>query len=444
MRERLTGAFELLGSNSRYRWYFLARFSSVTGTTVAPLGLAFAVLQAGGGPADLSLVLVAGPVIFLLVMPVAGVAADRFPRQVIIITCQVVSGLTQAATAAAILTGTADTEMLAGLALLTGAAGAFFQPAMKGLLPQLVDGPMLAHANALLQLAGNGIAIGGPALAGLVIAGIGPGWVLAFDALSFGVSAVIFLTLRLPPISRPRPRQGVVADLAAGWSAFTCRRWLWVLTVQGALTAGCWAAGVSVLGPVYADRYLDGAMGWGVVNSAIGVGLAAGSVASLLLRPARVGLIVCGAALVEALLLVAMAAGWPLPLIAVAGAFTGAGGTMQLIAWTSYMQEHVPDEYLSRVLSITALVGTLLVPVFYALAGPSAEAFGIQPVLWACTAIVIAAAAVSIFVTEVRQLSTCQTSALERQLPDLYAQNTPASGARHLPPADSPTIPDGA
>lgn len=56
MREHLTGAFELLRGNSRYRWYLLARFSSVTGTTVAPLGLAFAVLQARGGPADLSLV----------------------------------------------------------------------------------------------------------------------------------------------------------------------------------------------------------------------------------------------------------------------------------------------------------------------------------------------------------------------------------------------------
>ncbi|WP_433258483.1 hypothetical protein ACQPYK_23655 [Streptosporangium sp. CA-135522] len=57
----------------------------------------------------------------------------------IIVACQVVSGLTPAA-AVVILTRTADTEMLAGPALPTGATGAFFQPAMKGMSPQLVDG----------------------------------------------------------------------------------------------------------------------------------------------------------------------------------------------------------------------------------------------------------------------------------------------------------------
>lgn len=55
MLHRLSAAAELLHANSRYRRYALARLSSTIGSTVAPLGLAFAILQSGGGAAELGL-----------------------------------------------------------------------------------------------------------------------------------------------------------------------------------------------------------------------------------------------------------------------------------------------------------------------------------------------------------------------------------------------------
>ncbi|MGR6913613.1 MFS transporter [[Actinomadura] parvosata] len=409
MLQRLAASVELLRTNGGYRRYALARISSTIGTTVAPLGLAFAIIESGGGAAALGLVLMGGLLIFLAVTPAAGVAADRLPRLSIIVACQLVCGMSQLIAATLVVTGTASVWSLAGLEMVAGAAGAFFQPAVKGLVPQLVPpGPMLVQANALLQIANNAVAIIGPGLAGLVIALSSPGMILAWDGITFLASAAVFLTLRLPPPLR-QERRRFLDDLIEGWSAFKSRRWLWVLTVLSALTSACWAAGVSVLGPIYATRYLDGAASWGLVTSAIGIGLACGSVTSLLFPPARVGLLMCAAPIPEALLMVSMASDAPLLALAGAGVLTGAAGTLQLITWTSYLQEAIPTEQLSRIMATNAMIGTLLVPISYAVAGPLAEIVGVRAVLGGCALIILGGAAVAVCFRDIRQLITCRT-----------------------------------
>jgi MFS family permease len=403
---RLAAAAELLRSNHRYRRYALARVSSTIGTTVAPLGLAFAVVDLGGGATALGFVLMSGLLIFLAVTPAAGVLADRLPRLAIIVICQLVCGAAQLGAAMLVLSGRATVWALAGLAVVAGAAGAFFQPAAKGLVVQLVPaGPMLVQANALLQICFNAVAIAGPGLAGLVIAASSPGVILAWDALTFLVSAAVFATLRLPPAAR-QERRRFLADLVEGWDAFAGRRWLWLLTGLSMLTSACWAAGMSVLGPIYATRYLDGAVSFGLLNSAIGIGLAAGSITALLFPPARVGLVLCITAIPEALLLAGMAANIPLHALAVAGALTGAAGTLRLIVWTSFLQEAIPEDQLSRILAANATLGSLLVPVAYAVTGPLADAIGVRAVLAGCGALVLAGTVVVGCVREVRRLTT--------------------------------------
>ncbi|MBG0818383.1 MFS transporter [Planomonospora sp. ID82291] len=398
---RLAGSVELLRTNAPYRRYAAARLSSTLGTTVAPLGLAFAVIAGGGGAGALSGVLLADLLAFLAVTPVAGVLADRLPRKKIIIAAQVTNACLQTAAAVLVATGTATVAALAGLGVIAGATAACFQPAMKSVLAALVAPEALVEANALIQIGSNLVAIGGPALAGLVIAVGGAHWVLAWDAFTYAVAAVVFRTLRLPPADRARRRPRFWTDLTEGWTAFTGRRWLWVLTMLSMVTSACWAA-LTVLGPIYTVRYLDGAISWGLINSSIGIGLITGSVTALLLRPARVGVVVCAAAIPEGLLLVSLAAGAPLPVIAAAAGATGAAGTIQLVTWTSFLQRTIPDVQLSRILATTSALGTLLTPVAYALAGPLSELAGVRPVLWGCAALALSGAAVAACVRDVR------------------------------------------
>lgn len=152
--------------------------------------------------------------------------------------------------------------------------------------------------------------------------------------------------------------------------------------------------------------FLDGAVSLGLINCAIGVGLGIGSVTALLLRPARVGVIACLAAVPEGALLISMAAGAPLPVIAVAAGATGAAGTIQMLRWTSHLQSAIPDAQLSRILATTAALGTLLVPVAYAIIGLLSELVGVRPVPWGCAVLVLAGAAVAACVDDVRRVTS--------------------------------------
>ena len=59
----------------------------------------------------------------------------------------------------------------------------------QGIVPQTVSARLLQEANALLRLTRNGTQIGGAAAGGILVAAIGPGWALAFDAATYFAGA---------------------------------------------------------------------------------------------------------------------------------------------------------------------------------------------------------------------------------------------------------------
>ncbi|WP_431929952.1 MFS transporter [Nonomuraea jabiensis] len=412
MRERLGAAVELLRRNRNFRRYTVARTASVLGTTTAPAGLAFALIGQHGGGTAIGVVATVSMIVFLTVTPGAGVLADRLPRLWIIVTCQLVCGVSQCISAGLLLNGSATVWSLGGLAVLTAAAAAFFAPAAKGLIAGIVEPDALIPANALLQIAGNLVAIIGPTIAGLMIAFVSPGWVLGWDGVTYLLSGAVFLMVRIPATTKRFERRGFARELAEALSAFASRRWLWTLTGLQALTSACWSAGFTVLGPLFAVRHLQGgAVSWGIIGSALGVGLAIGSLTALMLAPVRVGLLLCATPLPEALLLASMAAMAPTWWIATVGGLTGAAGTLQLISYTSLQQREIPQEQLSRVIATSSVVGSVLVPLFSALAGPLADAIGVRIVLASCAVFVVAGAAAAFSVHDVRRLRTTASTA---------------------------------
>ena len=71
---------------------------------------------------------------------------------------------------------------------------------------------------------------------------VGPGYALAIDAASFGVSALSLARLRLPP-HVSLPPQSFAGDLLDGWRDFAARSWVWLVVVSaslGNMMAGAW------------------------------------------------------------------------------------------------------------------------------------------------------------------------------------------------------------
>ena len=135
-----------------------------------------------------------------------GVWADRLERHRVMISTDVVRATLHALVAILILTGTIRIWELVVIEFLFGAAMAFYQPAYSGLLPQTVPEAEIQAARGTEPDIRNVAFLLGPALATVLVLGVGAGEAFAIDAATFAVSAVLLLRVR------PRARGAARAD----------------------------------------------------------------------------------------------------------------------------------------------------------------------------------------------------------------------------------------
>jgi predicted MFS family arabinose efflux permease len=393
-----------------FRLLFFGRLVSFMGSAVAPVALAFAILDdLDGSASQLGIVLTATWLPQIAFILVGGVVADRLPRHLVLVGSNALSGVAQVFAAVVILTGTAELWHLFATQLVRGIAQAFFFPASTGLVPQVVSESKLQQANALLRMPQTGSAIVGTALGGILVAGVGSGWALAFDGVTYFASALILLLMRVP--GRVRVQQGFVHELREGWGEFRSRQWIWTIVVAAtfgnAIGQGSWA----VLGPVIADRELGGADTWGFVLACTAAGLLAGGIVALRWRPRRYLLVAQISVTLSCANIVALAAGVPVLALA-AGAFV-LGFCVEIfgVYWDTALQQHVPRDALSRVSSYDALGSFVAIPIGLSIVGPVSDAIGIRTTLWIGAALFVVAQASVLLSREVRTLERRETPA---------------------------------
>ncbi|MDI1462261.1 MFS transporter [Catellatospora sp. KI3] len=371
-----------------FRNLALGRLISLLGNAVAPIALAFAVLDLTRSASALGLVVGARSLTNVAFVLFGGVIADRLPRHLVMVGSGLLAAATQAAVAALVLTGAATVPLLMALSAVNGMVSAFAWPATAALVPQTVPGDLLQQANALNRLAGNGAMIGGAALGGTLVAAAGPGWGLAVDAATFALSALFFTLVRVTDVrDRTAPRQGVLADLRVGWHEFTARSWVWIVVLAFTVLNATWVGGFSVLGPAVADGTI-GRSGWGLVLAVETAGMVAGALVALRLKLRRPLLVGCVCMLAEVAFLVTLAE-WPgsLVTLVVVGFLSGAAVEQFAIAWDMSLQQHIPSDRLARVYAYDILGSIMAVPLGQIAAGPAAAAIGTSNTLLAAAGI---------------------------------------------------------
>ena len=365
-----------------FRLLFGAQAVWLLGSWMTPVALAFAVLSLTDSPAALGLVLGAEAVPLALLLLVGGVWADRLPRVRVMVTADLVSAVSQGTTAVLLIAGSAEVWQLAVLAAVGGAADAFHTPAWSGLLPETVPPPMLQRANALRHLESNAARVAGPLLAGVIIAAVGAGWAIAADALSFLLAAVILVGIDVPARAVAGTATRFVDDLRDGWRAVRSQSWLIVMMIDTALWMLVIYAPYAVLGPVVCDRQLDGASSWALISAGYGLGSVGGGVLGLRLYPRRPLLVAVVINAVFLPLLASLAVAAPAWTIAAMAVPAGVSTSLYLVLWETTLQERVPREALARVSSFERVSVYAPLPIGMALAGPVAEALGVEATLW--------------------------------------------------------------
>ena len=387
-----------MGTNFRLLW--LGRSLSVIGDGVIPAALALAVVTATGSASALAVVLTCSTVPKLLLLPVGGVVADRWPAYRVAIAGDVVRCGVQAVIAIELINGRFRLVDLAVASAVCGAAAAFARPTAAPLVAASVGIEARPRANALLGVSANVGRVLGPALGGALVLTVGAGWAFAVDAATFGLSGVALSGIRIGRTSidqrNERQRESLARSAVMGLREVRRHNWLWISLVGHAV----WnlaASVVATLGPFIAVRELGGGVVWVSVLQANAIGLLAGSVLATRIGAAgpfglRIGRPVLYANLslsIYAVPLVALALAAPTPVLVGAFAIAFAGAGFLNPVWDSAMQQHVQADKLARVASLDMLLAFAATPLGYALAAPMAASLGATPTLVAIALLVV-------------------------------------------------------
>jgi len=213
----------------------------------------------------------------LLLLPLTGYVADRYDRRKVLLATQSAQGLLALGLGLLTLAGMVQLWHVYLFALLLGCVTAFDAPARQTFVSELVGEEDLTNAVALNSTSFNAARMVGPAVAGVLIASAGTGWVFVINALSYlGVLASLAM-LRVAQLHRrgkaPRAEGGLLAGLRYVWSRPDLKAVLFMLFLLGTfgLNFPIFISTMAV-GPFQA-----GASHYGGLTSAMAVGSVAGA-----------------------------------------------------------------------------------------------------------------------------------------------------------------------
>ena len=359
-----------------FRLLFAARAISYVGTYLAPIAVAFAILDNGVGATAVGLGFAAWTFAQVAMLAFGGVVGDRLPRRVVMVGSDVASTAVRTTMGALLLSGHAQVWELIALQACGGAAVAFYSPASYGLVREVVPEGLLQQANAYLAIARYSAFPLGAAVGGSIVALVGSGTALVVDAGTYAASALLLSQIDVESIARAGA--GFFRELREGWSAFVEQTWVWVLVVWISLYFLITYAPFFVLGPYVAKHSMDGARSWAFVVAGEGVGALLGALAGLRWRP-RQPMVTTGMLLMLTAVQNVVLAFHPTTLLLTAAA-TGAGFAFALgsVVWDTTLQRAIPPEKLARVASYGWMGAMVFLPAGYALAGPIAMAIGLK------------------------------------------------------------------
>jgi MFS family permease len=283
--------FASLRHYRNYRLFFFGQLTSVAGTWMQNIGLAWVVVELAPHSRGMAVGLLSvcrfGP--FTLLGLFAGVVTDRLDNRRTVIVTQTVQMILSAVLAGLTLLGHIQLWEVYAIAALTGTAIVFDAPSRQNLTFQMVGKEALPNAVALNSSLFNLARIFGPAIAGVVIAVVGTGWCFVINTASFLAVLSALLAMRVselyPLEGRRRPTffRGTREGLSYARHNLTIQVTLAMMAVFASICFN-----FNILLPLLAKNTLDaGPRTFGIISAAFGGGALIGALSAAAVAHAR-------------------------------------------------------------------------------------------------------------------------------------------------------------
>ena len=405
MLRAVLSAFPAL-RHRNFRLFFLGQGTSLVGTWMQIVAQGWLVLQLTDSAYWVGVVAALGTLPVLLFSLPAGVLADRSNKRRVVTLTQALSVVQALVLALLIWTRRVELWHVAAAAVFLGVVNAVDIPTRQALMVELVGKDDLMNAIALNSSAFNAARIVGPAIGGVLIAGVGIAACFFLNGLSYAAVLAGLVAMRLPAWVAPKVGGGDLDRLREGVRYILGDRRVRALVASTAVLS-VFGFPYTVLLPVFARDVLRvGAPGLGFMMASMGIGavVAALGVAVYGAR-LRKGRVVAWAGPAFGLAVAAFALTPWFPVAVAILALTGAAMVANNAVTNTLLQTIAPDALRGRVMGAYVFVFTGMAPFGAYQAGWLAERIGVQEAV-AAGGLVCALASVVLWrlVPEVRRL----------------------------------------
>jgi MFS family permease len=263
-----------------YRLYFAGQLISTTGTWMQSIAQAWLVLQITGSGVALGVTVALQFTPVLLVGAWGGLVADRVDKRRLLVGTQAAAGVLALVLGTVTALGVVQLWMIFVLALGLGAVNAVDNPARRAFVVEMVGTEHVSNAVSLSSAMFMAARVIGPAIAGLVIAGLGVSWCFFANGVSYSAAVLAFVAMRENEFFAVEPvpkRKGQLREgLRYAWSTPALRLVLVLTAVIGTL-----AFNFQVVLPLLAkDTFSGGAATLGVLYAFMSIGSVIGALVS--------------------------------------------------------------------------------------------------------------------------------------------------------------------
>lgn len=361
--------------NKNFLLYLAGRMISDTGTSIQMVVMPLYIIDAGGSAATIGLFSFLSLIPALFMYPFAGVLGDRLNRKMIMVSTDIASGAIILGLAALSFYDSLNLTILLVGQIFISLLNGLFDPATKGMLPQLVAEEELAKANSkVASLRGLSVLLG-PIIGAALYGGFGISLLFLINGVSYLLSGLseVFIGYKYIKRKATTGLQGIFKDLSAGVGFIFSNKLILTLCCFFLVLYAFIQPIFSVVLPLFYKTslgysethygYLQSMLVLGMLIGSIMMGLAYGKEGNML-KPLRFGCML----LITSLLIFSVLM-FPKPLSILGNAslqyfvllaailclFSAANMFINVPVQT-FIQSQTTNEYMSRVFSIVGMI----------------------------------------------------------------------------------------
>ncbi|MGB7054021.1 MAG: MFS transporter [bacterium] len=203
--------------NMNFFLLWQGQFVSAMGDVAYSIALGFWILAMTGSTALMGTLMAASSLPRVLISPFAGVIVDRSDRKWLLVLMDAIRGIFVVLIGIASYLGFIQIWMVFVAGIIIGACGAFFNPAVSSIIPDIVDKRKLVQANSVFSIVQTASGILGSSAGGILFKILGASFMFLFNGISYLFSAITEIFIKVPKIVHEKTKLHFFADMKDGF-----------------------------------------------------------------------------------------------------------------------------------------------------------------------------------------------------------------------------------